>query len=314
MVDGQGPTAPPGPPGRRPRQPSPVAIPPFVHPLPAVLDRDATPLVTAGRTAVGHRVRGHSRPGTARADHRPSRFSTATATPNADETGSSRSTSPTGPAATIRPARRRAAWVTPAGISSRWWVTSTSGGTDGSAARPASRSSRRSRRAEVQPRGRLVHEHELGTCHEGAGQQDLLPLALGEQTEEPLGEGGPTEPGFAEQGRGLPPVGGRVFVPPRLECRVPAGEHRVEGRQLGPEGAGDRGTHHRDPAAQLPHVDPAEPLAEDLHDAAGRPEGGACDAQEGGLPRAVGPEQRPPLTGRDHPRDPVDDRGAATHH
>ena len=62
------------------------------------------------------------------------------------------------------------------GISSTWWVTSTSAGrldVGGQHAQPAHEVLPA---AEVEPGRRLVEQHQLGVGHQGAG--DLDPLAL----------------------------------------------------------------------------------------------------------------------------------------
>ena len=80
-----------------------------------------------------------------------------------------------------------------------------------------------------------------------------------------------------------------VLVPPRLERGVASGEHDVEGGLLGPQGPADRGADHGDALPEDAHVDPAQAFPQDLDRPPGRPEGGGQDAQQGGLPRAVGP-------------------------
>ena len=55
------------------------------------------------------------------------------------------------PCATTAPSRSSSAWLNPAGISSTWWVTSTSAGASGSAASSASRRTRSSRPTRSRP-------------------------------------------------------------------------------------------------------------------------------------------------------------------
>src|SRR6185437_8054409 len=62
-----------------------------------------------------------------RADQRVPSESTVTATPKVSETVADDNVAEIGPAATTSPARSSRAWVKPGGISSRWWVTITSG-------------------------------------------------------------------------------------------------------------------------------------------------------------------------------------------
>ena len=50
----------------------------------------------------------------------------------------------------------------------------------------------------------------------------------------------------------------------RSRGRVAPGQHHVEGRLGRPQRTADRGAHHGDPRAQLPHVDPAQRLPQDL--------------------------------------------------
>ena len=92
------------------------------------------------------------------------------------------------PGETRRPSRTRAAWVMPGGISSMWWVTSTSGGhrrVGGQLAQPGHQPLTR---PEVEPGRRLVEQQQLGPAHERPGQQHLLALALGDHAELPVAD------------------------------------------------------------------------------------------------------------------------------
>ncbi len=99
---------------------------------------------------------------TDRADHLPPRRSTVTSAPKASDTVLLVSTSSTRPATTRRAPRIRAAWLTPGGISSKWWVTSTNG-RDGRVRGQCGETLEESLPgAEVEARGRLVHQQQLG--------------------------------------------------------------------------------------------------------------------------------------------------------
>src|SRR5664280_2418374 len=76
----------------------------------------------------------------------------------------------------------------------------------------------------------------------------------------------------------------------------------------------DRRAHRGDPLPQDTHIDGAQALAQDLHDAPGGPQGRADHTQQGGLSRAVGAEQRPSFACTHFPGDVLDQRGPIAHH
>jgi len=76
----------------------------------------------------------------------------------------------------------------------------------------------------------------------------------------------------------------------------------------------DRRAHRGDPLPQDTHIDAAQALAQNLHDAPGRPQGRADHAQQGGLSRAVRAEKRPPFACPHFPGDVLDQRSTITHH
>ena len=247
-----------------------------------------------------------------RAAQRPPCRSTVTSTPKASDTAASVSTSSTGPATSRRPVAQQCGVGDP-GRDLLEMVGHQDqrrhgrvGGERGQAGQEPLAG------PEVESGGRLVHQDQLGIAHQRPGQQDLLALALRQQAERPLAEGGAAESGLGEQGGGPCPVVIGVLVPPRLECRVPAGQDDVEGGLGRTQRPPDRGADHGDPLAQLAHVDPAERLAQDLDDAPGRPEPGADHPEQRGLAGAVGTEQRPALARSHRPGDVVEQGHAVT--
>jgi len=88
----------------------------------------------------------------------------------------------------------------------------------------------------------------------------------------------------------------------------------VEHALVGRDPVGQRGGRHPDPRLELPQVGPAEPLPEDLDRAFGRERRGAAQRQQGGLARAVRPEDHPTLVGAHRPVEVVEQDRAAAHH
>src|SRR5580693_2009546 len=107
--------------------------------------------------------------------------------------------------------------------------------------------------AQVQARGRLVQQQQLGVGHQGPG--DLNPLAL------PLGQGGELAPDQVraaervEQFDGAGDVGGVVVLLPPAEDGVGGGEHQVDDLLVGRDLLGDGGAGQADPGAQVEDVD-----------------------------------------------------------
>jgi hypothetical protein len=69
-----------------------------------------------------------------------------------------------------------------------------------------------------------------------------------------------------------------------------------------------------DARAQFVDVDPAQPLAEHVHRAAGRVQPGGGQVEQGGLAGPVRPEYHPALVQLDPPRDIAQQVGLAAHH
>ena len=147
---------------------------------------------------------------------------------------------------------------------------------------------------DVKAGRRLVEQQQSRTGHESPSDQRTAPF--------PLGQGGPacTVP-IAEAEQGNETVG----IGDLLGRRLPAG-HAFDGvgqsgqdNVLDPQGRARivPRVHMADVRAQLPHVDPSQPVAQYLHDAASgvreRPE----ETEQGALARPIGAEQRPVLTG-----------------
>src|ERR1700722_8578164 len=147
--------------------------------------------------------------------------------------------------------------------------------------------------AQVQARGRLVEQQQLGVGHHGPG--DLNPLAL------PLGQRGELAPDQVraaervEQFDGAGDVGGVVVLLPPAEDRVGGGEHQVDDLLVRRDLLGDGGAGQADPGAQVEDVHLPQLLAEHLDRALGREQRGRRHLEQGGLARAVRADEDPAL-------------------
>ena len=147
--------------------------------------------------------------------------------------------------------------------------------------------------AQVQARGRLVEQQQLGVGHQGPG--DLDPLAL------PLGQGGELAPDQVraaervEQFDRAGDVGGVVVLLPPAEDGVGGGEHQVDDLLAGRDLLADGGAGQADPGAQVEDVDLAQLLAEHLDRSLAREQRGRRHLEQGGLARAVRADEDPAL-------------------
>ena len=138
--------------------------------------------------------------------------STTSGSPNVLERLSPVSVSASRPCATTPPSRSSSAWVKPGGISSTWWVTSTSAGASGSCASSASRPHQVLPPAQVEPGGGLVEQQQLRVGHQRPGDLHPLALALGEGAVGAVGEAADAELRQQRAGPGL--VAAVVALPP----------------------------------------------------------------------------------------------------
>ncbi len=148
--------------------------------------------------------------------------------------------------------------VNPGGISSTWWVTSTIAGASRSSASSWSRSTRSSRPPQVEPRGRLVEQHQLGVGHQRPRDLDPLALALATACRSD-GRPGGRRPAPEQVCRaGL--VHRVVVLAPAADDAVGGGDHDVADPLVVGDPVGQRGAGHADPGSQLEDVDGAEHL------------------------------------------------------
>ena len=218
-----------------------------------------------------------------------------------------------GPAATTRPPRSSSTWVKPGGISSTWWVTSTSAGASGSAAMQAEPAHEVLATPEVEPGGRLVEQHQLRVGHQGARDLHPLALALREGAEPPLGEVGHAE--AVEQLVGARRVelrrSARASAPPRRTTR--SAPRRARSRAPGSRSARAaldspmRGRSSNTSTA--PSVSPSTTATPRV---GCRLADATCSSVV--LPAPFGPEHHPPLALAPVPVDRVEQRRAVPDH
>ena len=194
---------------------------------------------------------------TARLHQRPSVRPTVTATPKHAETASEVIARVRGPEATRCPARMRAPWVNPGGISSQWCVTRTTTGPPGSAARcrpdvpaaapaPPGRARRMARRAS-RSSGSPINARASRTCWRSPSE--MTPKGRSAMS---------ATPPRARRRSALSQSSDRVPVPPRLEGAVTAAGDGVPRREVGPQLTRHGAAHQRDARAQRADVDAAQ--------------------------------------------------------
>jgi hypothetical protein len=113
--------------------------------------------------------------------------------------------------------------------------------------------------AEIEPGGGLVEEEHLRFGHEGAGQEDLLPLSFGQDAEGSIFR--LRQAGGLEQLAGPGVIGLVEAMPPRLQRRFPSGEDDVVGGLGGAKAPQGVLTDERDATAHDAGVGPAVGLA-----------------------------------------------------
>lgn len=154
----------------------------------------------------------------------------------------------------------------------------------------------------------FVEDEELGAGHEGAGDEDPLPFALGEHGPGASGKVKTTD--AAKEGGGGAAIGTPEW-PPEIDHGAAAGGDGEEcGFVLGhhlPDGRTDQ----TNAGTERTPVGFAIGLTEQLEGAPGGHEVSGEGAEEGGLPGAVGAEDDPVLAGIDTPVDILKHGGGA---
>ena len=145
---------------------------------------------------------------------------------------------------------------------------------------------------------RFVEDQHPGIRHEGAGDEHLLALALAEHPPRTSREASDTHP--RETAFRLGRVGGRPPAP-IAELRGFAAQDGVHGGFLGGHLTRESAAHHADVPAKFLPVGGAVALSQHLDLAVRGCEVGHDGRQQGGLPRAVGAEDRPMLAPADTP-------------
>src|SRR5690606_37995393 len=148
--------------------------------------------------------------------------------------------------------------------------------------------------AEVEAGGGFVEEEQLRVGHERAGDLHPLALALAQRAELAVGE--VVHGAGGEQVAGPGEVVLVIALPPPAGDAVGGREDDVEHGLTARDAVGEGGGGESDAGAQLPGVDGAQPLAEDVDGPLAREEPTGGHLQHRGLAGAVRAEHDPPLT------------------
>jgi len=160
----------------------------------------------------------------------------------------------------------------------------------------------------IEAGARFVEDEEGRAGHEGAGDEDALAFALGEDAPGTLGEifrldlDKEAEGGSAVNGEGAAPVG---------DHGVATGDDGGEGGFVVGDALADAGADEADAGAEVAPVAFTKGLAEDGDGPARGWEVAGEGAEEGGFAGTVGTEDDPMLAGGDAPSDAVEDADGA---
>ena len=144
----------------------------------------------------------------------------------------------------------------------------------------------------------FVQDEQVGSGHEGAGDEDALAFALGEHGPGAvLQRCGVDEP---EQPASLPDVGGARAIPD-VDGGVFAADHDFEGGFVLVEQLAQGGADQPDPATELRPIGFAEAFPEELDAAGARGEVAGQCGEEGRLSAADGSEEHPVFARADRP-------------
>jgi len=175
---------------------------------------------------------------------------------------------------------------------------------------PVERGEQRLPAGEIEPAAGLVEEQQARARQERPRDQRTLALSLRAVAEAPLPDR--AEPERADElVRAVEVEAGEPLLEVSDRRRRTRADDLAHGQERGEAGADPR-VDESDRLAQPREVGSAHPRAEDLDDSAGREVDGAGDREQGRLAGPVRPEQSPALARCDGPRDPVDDRLAAS--
>ena len=165
---------------------------------------------------------------------------------------------------------------------------------------------------QVQARGRLVEQQQLGVGHQRPGDLHPLPLPFRERAVRAVGQ--TRHPELAQQLLGALLVQRVVLLPPPADHRPGGGHHHVPHPLVGGDPLPERGRAQPNPGTQLVEVGAPDALTQRPH-LAGRGVHPPHDqVEQRRLAGAVGPQDDPPLVRRDPPRQVPQQRHAGPEH
>jgi hypothetical protein len=156
----------------------------------------------------------------------------------------------------------------------------------------------------IEPGAGFVEDEEIGLGHEGAGDEDALAFALGEDGPGAVGEG--KESDVTQPMSGAGEVGARERGA-QVNGGLASGGDDFQGGFVFMEKVTEGGGHQADASAEGGPIGLAVGLAEELDFAGGRGEVPGEGGEERRFSGTIGAEEHPVLSGKDGPVDVLED-------
>lgn len=152
----------------------------------------------------------------------------------------------------------------------------------------------------------FIEDQQFGSRHQGSGDQDTLPFALGEILPFALGEMSGVD--LLEQMKGDARIG-FVAPLPEIELGKLTADDRIKGGFADGNQGAKRVGHDTNPQSELPPIAFAKFFTEEFDLPVGWSEIAGDGAQEGGFPRTIRPENHPMFSGLHGPVYPIENHG-----